>query len=488
MSTDEYKFRIPVFQSGINQSTDDSLLKAYESPNAYNVNMEDGTCKSFKVPKKKTYIYDVGTVATYYGDKTYLICFTSNAIYKIDGDSYVKIYDAFGKFANALNYAMGDKKILIACSEGQIPMYYDGTTWTKLKNRYPVYDDSGTLTGYYDAKGKLHKTEDTVETYAPKGGSITLHYDRIWISNIPTEPNMIYYSAYDTYGRDIQNFINPSTPGLQGTMGGFIKVDTFDGTNLIGTKKIFDDIIIFKNKSVHRIYGSSPSNYQKVQMFQANGAIAEKSVVSSNKGCFWLSNDGIYFFDGTNVNCISAKIEGILRQLTSSYATNACGYFVNNRYYLAIPISESKNNNVFIEYNTLTGAFMYYNDININSFTDLYNEVIYGSDTGIYTLFAKDGLSKNMYWSTPLSDIQAKNTKKIFSYIYFTGSGTGDVKFTLKTERKDAVVQVTLDGTEKIYRKKLKNKGRNFQLLIENINGSNIEVKGIELVYEADVD
>ena len=488
ISSDEYKFRIPVFQSGINQSTDDSLLKAYETPSAYNVNMEDGTCKSFRFPSLKNDIDDVGTIVTYYGDKPYLICFTSDAIYKIDGDTSTKVYGAFGKFASCINYVMGSKKILICCSAGQVPLYYDGNTFTKLKNRYPKRDDNDNLTGYVDAKGVTHTSETDVATYAPKGGSISLHYDRIWITNIPDEPNMVYYSAYDRFGIDIQNFINPITPGIQGTMGGAKKIDTYDGTNMLCTKKVFDDLLAFKKKTIIKIWGSSPSNFSSMQLFEANGAIAEKSIVSFNKGCLWLSNDGIWMYDGTNCTCISTKIQGILKNLTVSYAEHACGYFVNNRYYLAIPVNSSMNNNAIIEFNTLTNAFMYYPNINVNSFTDLYNEVIIGANNGVYNMFSDTGKANALFWKTPMSDVQAKNAKKIFSYIYFTGSGDGDVKFTLRTERKDATVQIKLDGIEKIYRKKLKNKGRNFQLIIENVNGSNIEIKGVELIYEADND
>ena len=84
--------------------------------------------------------------------------------------------------------------------------------------------------------------------------------------------------------------------------------------------------------------------------------------------------------------------------------------------------------------------------------------------------------------------IMEEKRKKNSSYLYFRGKGDGSVKFTVKTEKKTKELIVPLTSTEQLYRKKLKNKGRVFKMIIENVNGSSFEVTSPELLTEIDED
>ena len=85
-------------------------------------------------------------------------------------------------------------------------------------------------------------------------------------------------------------------------------------------------------------------------------------------------------------------------------------------------------------------------------------------------------------------DLGAKNARKMSNYIYFRAKGNGKIRFTLKTDKKEKSLEVQLTDTETLYRKKLKNKGRMFKLIIENVNGSSFELIAPEIMLEVDAD
>ena len=74
------------------------------------------------------------------------------------------------------------------------------------------------------------------------------------------------------------------------------------------------------------------------------------------------------------------------------------------------------------------------------------------------------------------------------NYIYLRLKGEGQIKFTLKTERKKKELILDLPKEETLIRKKFKNKGRMFQLKIENVDNSKFTLVAPELHCELDED
>ena len=269
--------------------------------------------------------------------------------------------------------------------------------------------------------------------------------------------------------------------------GGFLDVRSYDGSKIIAMKVIFNSVVIFKNKSAYKIYGSSPSNYQLVDLFCCNGAIADKSICVGNNGAYFLNNDGIYYYDGTNTTLVSRKIKNIISRMNKNYANKSVAIYYDNKYYIAIPVDGSETNNMLIEYNTINQSFMTYDIGNISSFLEFDNELLYSSGNTLRSLF-KGTETLPLLWTTPMFDFGAKNYRKMSNYIYLRCKGQGKLKLRLKTERKEKELILDLPEQETLIRKKLKNKGRMFQLMIENVDGSSFELVAPELICELDID
>ena len=92
------------------------------------------------------------------------------------------------------------------------------------------------------------------------------------------------------------------------------------------------------------------------------GCSARKSVVQAGGGVFFLSDNGVYFLQPqpasaesmkllTMADPISAPIDDIIQRINRNYAHRAVATYWNNRYYLAVPLDSSVDNNVILVYN-----------------------------------------------------------------------------------------------------------------------------------------
>lgn len=480
-------FKIPSFQSGINEYLAEGLIKPYECLSGYNCDIEKGSLRTVNSGELvKDYGVNIHSLTAYYGkDKQYKIVGGSTKLKKEDGTN---LYDISGTKLDFLNFEYNGNRILIGGSSNDVPFIHDGSTTRKLKNRRKKYNEKGELSGYVDADGKEHTTESTITTYAPKGDFMELHYDRLWIAGDKTNPDRVYFSTANVNGADIEDFTVPLAEEDEiNQHGGFLDVRSYDGGKIIAMKVIFNSVVLFKNKTAYKIFGSSPSNYQLVQLFSCNGAIADNSICVGNNGAFYLNVDGIYYYDGTNTNLISQKIRRVIERMNSNYASKSVAIYKDNKYYVAIPVDGSSTNNMLIEYDTNSKAFMTYDIEDVTNMLDYNYETIY-STGNVLKKFKKGTTTLPLKWTTPNIDFGSKNSRKMSSYIYFRGKGTGKVRFTLKTERTSKTLDIELTEVETLYRKKLKAKGRLMQLTIENVSGSNFEIVAPEIHCELDED
>lgn len=515
----EKTLSIKSFQKGINESLAEGLLKEHDALYAHNCDIASGSLKAFPRPSFAMPVYPVNpivgmihTIIPNYNtdfdvDSFYL--FAGGYAYNRLGQPVLQT-NLSGRTLDFVNFQVEDKQVPIVtsredatCILESVPPtpdgYYNHTTLkqVKLLNRRKVFNKDGTIKEYVDNNGKIHASESTITTYAPKGDFIELHYDRLWIAGEKTNPDRVYFSTANVNGADVNDWTVPTEEGEANQHGGFLDVRSYDGGKIIGLKVVFNSVVIFKETTAFKIFGNAPDNYQLVQLFSCSGAIANKSIVVGNNGAYFLNNDGIYYFDGTNVNLISQKIQSVIKKLNFTYARKAVGCMYDNKYYLSIPTTNSDYNTILIVYDTITQSFMTYDLKKVQHMCIMNNELIVAQDNNYMYI----GTGDNCYdlkWVTPKVDFEAKNCRKMSTYIYFRGrvfdpGGTdvtteNKVKITLTTERTTKVIEVALDKEEKLYRKKLKGKGRFMQLTFENINGSPIEIIAPELIVELDED
>ena len=109
--------------------------------------------------------------------------------------------------------------------------------------------------------------------------------------------------------------------------------------------------------------GDALSNDSYVKTLATDiGCSARKSVVQAGGGVFFLSDSGVYFLQPqpasaesmkllTMADPISAPIDDVIQRINRTYAHRAVATYWNNRYYLAVPLDSSVDNNAILVYN-----------------------------------------------------------------------------------------------------------------------------------------
>lgn len=122
--------------------------------------------------------------------------------------------------------------------------------------------------------------------------------------------------------------------------------------------------IFYVNVGSNRyVTGDALSNDSYVKTLATDiGCSARKSIVQAGGGVFFLSDNGIYFLQPqpasaesmkllTMADPISAPIDDVIQRINRTYAHRAVATYWNNRYYLAVPLDGSADNNAILVYN-----------------------------------------------------------------------------------------------------------------------------------------
>lgn len=451
---------------GLNESVDRTLLET-EASKIINADIRKGVLNYTKAPKKieDSFLDGIHTLMRYSTDKAhYLLASTNDSIYKWSNNSWSKIIG--NKKSGIYDYINNnvDSKDIIVWSNGLDNIEkYDGTEVKELKMK-------GASSDYSDTKNR-----------APKGAFLALHYERLWIAN----DNYLYCSSVTANGGfDLEDFTTPTEPEWEvNNHGAEIFMYSNDGTKIKGLAVVYDDIIIFKERKVFRLWGTTPSQMQKVELFNATGAIADKTITSTPQGCFFVHRDGIYLYDGSNVSKVSQKIQDTWDTINQDYIEHAVGYFWDNKYILAVSTREDGEKDLIIELDTLTSQFVIRTGYNVRSFVEFNNKLIFSSSDG-YVYEYNEGNREPLEWESAEITIPDGVVEVESVRVHTVGTGRIEVSIVTEKKVKKKELDIVKDGVKLI---SLNNAGRGAVIRIKVLTGD-VVIRKVYLEYDVDVD
>lgn len=256
-----------------------------------------------------------------------------------------------------------------------------GSTYKLLSNGTIADNTTVTLTDS-DADGALGTTlSPTANLSVPKGKLLTVHNNRLFIANNPDNPSYVYYSEDGSH----EFFFSDS----------ILSVRKNDGDEITCLKTVLGKLTVCKNNTIQKIYtdGDDPATEWEISdPFSFVGCHAMYSVVNTSIGMVYLSNNGIYNFNGQYSELLSDPVTPDIRDISSSNIGNTWGEYFKNSYYLTYTSSasgSSVNNRVMI-LDLLTKAFSI-DTIGINVFHVLRS----GSDVEV--LYSGSSANGNIY-------------------------------------------------------------------------------------------
>jgi hypothetical protein len=222
-----------------------------------------------------------------------------------------------------------------------------GTTYKLLSNGTIANNTAVTLTDS-DADGALGAELSVTSTATPpKGKIILVHNNRLWILNNPDNPSRAYYS--DDSSHDYFPAIN------------YLDIRQNDGDEITFAKNLLGKLTIGKNNTIQKIYteGTPAEDWEISDPFSSVGCHAMYSAVNTPIGIVYLSNNGIYVFNGQHSSLISDQVTPEIKDINSSDFVNVWGEYYKNAYYMAytsVRSGATANNRVLV-YDFINKAF-----------------------------------------------------------------------------------------------------------------------------------
>ena len=122
-----------------------------------------------------------------------------------------------------------------------------------------------------------------------------------------------------------------------------------------------DQLIVFNRNSIHTVFNTVNLNSASVkQVTDEVGCLARRSIEQIGSEVLFLSDNGVYgisFVDEYNLRGtalpLSEPINKTIQRINKAAADKAVSAYFDNRYYLAVPLDNSSENNAVIIYNFL---------------------------------------------------------------------------------------------------------------------------------------
>lgn len=148
----------------------------------------------------------------------------------------------------------------------------------------------------------------TAYTNAPRGAqAVKSHYTRLFVlggrnpdGSGTLQPNSLWFSD-PIAGSDLPDTVAAWQNDASGLVNQ-IQVDADDVNDFgVALAKVGDDLAIFKRQSIYVLRGYSPDTFVLRPFSKSVGCIDPRSVVEFDDGCYFMSEHGYMWFDGSQI-------------------------------------------------------------------------------------------------------------------------------------------------------------------------------------------
>ena len=196
------------------------------------------------------------------------------------------------------------------------------------------------MTNGIDAAMKYDGTSVTNLANAPAlSDFVCTHDNRVYLASGST----IYFSALRK--AEDWNTVNEA---------GQIVVETSDGKSITGLVAGSQRLTVFKQNSIHELFGTNPGNFTMKLVTDNLGTPTGNTAQVIDGVIYFLGNDGVYRYSGGSLPTseFSIPIRESIKNINAAYANKSVSWQVGKKYYLAIPTGSNTEAETVLEYDT----------------------------------------------------------------------------------------------------------------------------------------
>lgn len=250
------------------------------------------------------------------------------------------------------------------------------------------------------------------------------------------------------------------------------EVRTNDGDRVMGHKTYNNNTIVFKEESFHKVIGSTPEDFQLVELSTEFGALSNSAIIEYNEKLLFLDRKGIVQYDGAGWRIISDQIDDIFRQMNLAAAKEkavAVHHNYRNQVWFGIPVNGSTENNLTVVYDYLVNAWTFFDGFNASSFSFIKGSLPKptawrGSPSGMIYQFSESFLGDNGQGIscvpfTRFEQFQGQNSTNVWRRLFLdvgavSGGVTGVINGAIFTDYDKTTVRATFAMYQSVFQSK----------------------------------
>lgn len=249
------------------------------------------------------------------------------------------------------------------------------------------------------------------------------------------------------------------------------EVRTNDGDRIIGHRTYNGNVIVFKTTSFHKVIGSTPEDFQLVELSLEFGCVSNQAIVEFNEKLVFLDRKGVVLYDGASWRIISTSVEHIFESMNLNQAYEnavAIHHHYRNQIWFSIPTGSSVVNDVTVVWDYLIDAWTFFDGFSPTAFAWAKRQldkptVWFGTTTGFVRYFGESFLSDNgtaftCLVSSRFEQFQGENSTNVWRRLFLDvapASGlTGTINGRVFTDYNQTTVRATFAMYQTIFQNK----------------------------------
>ena len=220
-------------------------------------------------------------------------------------------------------------------------------TWFLLAPTFSgsgFYSDSATDVSI-SANTQLDFNRDAPPFATNPNGVVFVHQERLWAFLIVNDADTLFAPQCQLWWSDYGlpwSFNKVSSVVLVGNSGvplapGGVPFPTAFGNLPVAAVSLASNATLFMTRSMYILFGNDPSNFLVTKAFDI-GCVSAQSVVNAQGIVFWLSEQGVYQFDGSSPLYIGEKVRSLIDSVPVADQQNSVAWFADRTYYISFPV------------------------------------------------------------------------------------------------------------------------------------------------------
>lgn len=248
-------------------------------------------------------------------------------------------------------FAFGTAVYSVNDNTGAVTAIKSGLSANATSYKFITVNNKLYYTNAVDVPQVWNGTTNASAGGAPGASSdITLHVNRIFYLSA-TDPNHVYFTdaaGYETINTSVSFLYVPSP----NTADAVQKMISFQ-----------NNLVFFTRNRKYVLYGTDLASFILKESPAKKGASSPNAIASDGNFIYFLSDDGVYKYNGGTDILLSKKVEPLLSNMASK--TDPKMWIFDNKVYLSFRTSGNANKNDLLIYDTVYNTWVHDTNVNI---------------------------------------------------------------------------------------------------------------------------